>query len=99
PSFTNGHAATCAGLPAKVLAMPLEVIESTDPLTSLIRFETSPVFEMLVSLRTLLTPDLQPEWNAQARAALSPELLQELEAIYGPYWDGFLFLELAIDCP
>lgn len=79
--------------------MPLEVIESTDPLTSLIRFETSPVFEMLVSLRTLLTPDLQPEWNAQARAALSPELLQELEAIYGPYWDGFLFLELAIDCP
>ncbi len=79
--------------------MPLEVIESTDPLTSMIRFETSPVFEMLISLHTLLTPDLQPEWSAQTRAALSPELLQELEAVYGPYWNGFLFLELAIDCP
>ncbi|MBP8974225.1 MAG: winged helix-turn-helix transcriptional regulator [Anaerolineae bacterium] len=79
--------------------MPLEVIESTDPLTGLIRFETSPVFEMLISLHVLLAPDAQPEWRAQTRAALSPELLQELEAVYGPYWNGFLFLELAVDCP
>ncbi|MCZ7541461.1 MAG: DUF5937 family protein [Anaerolineae bacterium] len=79
--------------------MPLEVIESTDPLTSMIRFETSPVFEMLISLHALLPPDAQSEWNIQTRAALSPRLLQELETVYGPYWNGFLFLELAIDCP
>ncbi|MCL4237555.1 MAG: winged helix-turn-helix domain-containing protein [Anaerolineae bacterium] len=79
--------------------MPLEVIEFTDPLTSLIRFETSPVFEMLLSLRALLTPDVRTEWSAQTRAALSPRLLQELEAVCGPYWNGFFFLELAVDCP
>ena len=79
--------------------MPLEVIDSTDPLTSLIRLETSAVFEMLISLHILLTGDPKREWSAETRAALSPELWSELEAVYGPYQNGFLFLELAIDCP
>ena len=79
--------------------MPLEVIDSTDPLTSLIRLDTSAVFEMLISLHTLLTADQKPEWSAETRAALSPELWGEVEAVCGPYRNGFFFLELAIDCP
>jgi DNA-binding transcriptional ArsR family regulator len=79
--------------------MPLEVIDSTDPLTSLIRLDTSAVFEMLVSLHSLLTVDQRPEWSAKIRATLSPELWSELEAVCGPYRNGFFFLELAIDCP
>jgi len=79
--------------------MPLEVIERTDPLANLIRFETSAVFEMLISLNILLTPERRPDWCAQARAALAPDLLAELEAVYGPYWNGFFFFELALDYP
>lgn len=79
--------------------MPLQVIESTDPLANLIRFETSTVFEMLISLNILLTPERRPDWCAQARAALAPDWLAELEAVYGPYWNGFFFFELALDYP
>ncbi len=78
--------------------MPLEVIETTDPIAGLIRFETSAVYEMIISLSMLLNPTRR-EWVTEARAALPPDLFRELEAVYAPYSKGYLFLELAVDYP
>ncbi len=79
--------------------MPIQVIETTDPITHMIRFETSPVFEMLFSLHLFYHPGLRAEWAENARAALSQDFLRELDAVYKPYDGGFLFFELAIDYP
>lgn len=79
--------------------MPLQVIESTDPITSLIRLEKSAVFELLFSLNVLYHPGKHGQWVEEARASLSPDFLRELDAVYKPYDDGFLFYELAIDTP
>ncbi len=79
--------------------MPIQVIETTDPLTNLIRFETSPVFEMLFSLHALCHPGIYSERTASTRAQLPPDFVQALDTLYKPYQDGFLFFELAIDYP
>lgn len=79
--------------------MPLEVIESTDPIASLIRFQTSSVYEMMISLHTLLKPGSRAEWASSARAKLPADFLVELEQVYGPYFKGALFFELGVDYP
>ncbi len=77
--------------------MPLQVIESTDPLTELIHFETSAVYETMISLRVLLKPGRHAAWAAETRAHLPVGFWDELNAVYGPYYDGALFFELAVD--
>jgi len=77
--------------------MPLEVIESTDPVAQLIHFETSPVFELIMSLHVLLKPERRAVWVREAREALPADFLAELEAFYEPYFKGALFFELAVD--
>ena len=77
--------------------MPLQVIEETDPLTNLIRFQTSPVYEMIISLQTLIKPGRHIAWAESTRAALSPDFEQELRAVYEPFWKGIVFFELAVD--
>lgn len=79
--------------------MPIQVIESRDPITNLIRLETSSVFELLFSLNALYHPRTRAEWVEVARASLPPEFLRALDAVYKPYQEGFLFYELAIDTP
>ena len=79
--------------------MPLQVIEATDPLTNLIQFKTSAVYETIISLQTLLKPHNRPEWSQAAHRTLSPAFLRELETLYGPFNKGGVFLELAVDYP
>ncbi|HMM29143.1 MAG TPA: metalloregulator ArsR/SmtB family transcription factor [Aggregatilineaceae bacterium] len=80
--------------------MPLQVIEAIDPLTHLVRLETSPIYELVLSLRTLLLPARRSSaWAARAREALEPAFWNELAAVYGRYADGGLFFELPIDYP
>lgn len=77
--------------------MPLQVIESTDPVASLMHFRTSTVYEMMISLQALLKPGARTEWAAGAHARLSPGLLDELAEVYGPFGNGSLFFELGVD--
>ncbi|MCD4685761.1 MAG: ArsR family transcriptional regulator [Anaerolineae bacterium] len=77
--------------------MPFQVIETTDPLTNLVRFTTSPVFEMITSLHLVLNPKRRAEWATATREQLSPEFLRELQAVYGPFQNGFFFFELGIE--
>lgn len=79
--------------------MPFQVIESTDPIAQLIRFETSLVYEMIFSLQALLKPGARTEWTTETRAILPADLLAELEDVYGPYFNGGLFFELGVDYP
>lgn len=79
--------------------MPLEVIEATDPLASMIRFHTSTVCEMIISLQNLVKSTRHASWAASARAELPPRLLDELKALYEPFFDGAIFFELALDAP
>ncbi len=80
--------------------MPLQVIEAIDPLTSLARLEASPVYELVLGLRTLLLPARRTNVRAaRAREALEPAFWNELAAVYGRYADGGLFFEFPIDYP
>ncbi|MBN1562826.1 MAG: winged helix-turn-helix transcriptional regulator [Anaerolineae bacterium] len=77
--------------------MPLEVIESTDPISELIRFKTSAIYEMIISLQLLHRPTRRSAWAENARTSLSTEFLRELDAVYKPFADGHIFLEMPVD--
>jgi DNA-binding transcriptional ArsR family regulator len=79
--------------------MPLEVIESTDALTDIIRLQPSPVYEMIISLRTLMRPNRFTEWDAAAHRTLPGAFWDELDDVYGRYKEGFVFFEFAVDYP
>lgn len=79
--------------------MPLELLETTDPLASLLRFETSPVFETIISLQLVTKPGARAEWAAALRAGLPADLLDEVAAVYEPFFNGAVFFELAVDYP
>ncbi|WP_119068714.1 ArsR/SmtB family transcription factor [Aggregatilinea lenta] len=79
--------------------MPLEIIESVDPLAELITFETSSIYEMIISLRTLLQTENHPEWVAMMRERLPAAFWDELNTLYAPYKNGSIFFELAVDYP
>lgn len=79
--------------------MPLQAFEAVDAVAEVTRFQTSPVYEMIISLRTLLRPGRHTTWANRVRAALPQAFLDELEAVYVPYADGMLFFELAVDYP
>ncbi len=79
--------------------MPLEMIDTVDPLAEIITFETSPVYEMIISLRTLLQSNFHPEWVESMRDKLPAAFWDELHALYEPYHMGSVFFELAIDYP
>lgn len=79
--------------------MPIQVIETTDQIANLIRFETSPVFEMLFSLYAVYHPGTHAERVTSTRQSLPQDFMRELDALYKPYQEGFLYFELAIDYP
>jgi hypothetical protein len=79
--------------------MPFEVIEDTDPLASLIRFETSSIYEMMLSLQTVLRPGRHSQWRAQALAALPDDFWDALDVLYRPFSSGTVFFELGVDYP
>lgn len=77
--------------------MPLEVIESTDPITELIEFQTSTVYELIISLQLLYQSGRRATWADDARAALPADFLDELDQVYAPFMNGHIFLELPVD--
>src|SRR5579859_329125 len=77
--------------------MPVEVIETTDVLTDMVQFRTSPVYEMIVSLHTLRAGRRHREWASKARAALGRAFIAELEATYGVFGKHIPLIELAVD--
>jgi DNA-binding transcriptional ArsR family regulator len=81
--------------------MPLQVIENTDQLTDLVRFETSPIYELMMSLQIPLTKHKTryADWVEEVQSAMPPRFWQELTTLYKPFFDGALFFELAIDYP
>jgi DNA-binding transcriptional ArsR family regulator len=78
--------------------MPFEIIDSLDPLASLVEFRTSAVYEMVMSARTLIKPSHQHEtWAERAAASLAPDLLDELTFLYENFCEGNVYLELPVD--
>ncbi|NDJ87212.1 MAG: winged helix-turn-helix transcriptional regulator [Chloroflexi bacterium] len=79
--------------------MPHVEITSDDELVPTIRFQTSSVYEMMMSLTTLLYPRRRTAWANQIRHELPRDLWDELNEIYGLFNKGFEFFELAVDYP
>ena len=80
--------------------MPVEVIEAPDPMTNMVRFQTSAIYELVIGLQALLNrSNKRPEWVQRAHAALPPDFWAEVAALYGPFGKGIMFFELAVDYP
>lgn len=80
--------------------MPFEVIDTLDPLTNLIEFHTSEIYELVLSIRTLLKPPRWHEaWAERARTVIPPALLAELGSLYHSFNEGGIFFELPVDYP
>ncbi len=79
--------------------MPLDMFETTDALTEIIRIQTSPVYEMIISLHVLLKPGRHEEWADAVRADLPPDFFDDLAEVYGPFKSGAVFFELPVDFP
>lgn len=78
--------------------MPFEVIETLDPLTALVEFRTSAVYEMVFSIQTWLKPLRRQEaWARRVSEALPPALSKELRHLYQEFSDGGLYFELPVD--
>src|SRR5258708_14569066 len=77
--------------------MPVEIIEAADPLTAMVRFRTSTVYEMLVSLHTLQAARRHHDWVNAARLTLGADFVAELKALYGPCNDGSCLFEFPVD--
>jgi ArsR family transcriptional regulator, arsenate/arsenite/antimonite-responsive transcriptional repressor len=80
--------------------MPFEVIDQVDPLTNLIQFKTSAVYELLISLQTLVNPPRHhAEWAERSRDSLPKAVIAEIRAMYEEFSDGNMYLELPVDYP
>jgi len=77
--------------------MPLQVIDSTDSLSALMRFQTSAVYEMMISMHTLFQPLHHQDWVTQTRKMMPPGMWEEIVGVYEPYGKGALFFELGVD--
>src|SRR5258707_6851958 len=77
--------------------MPVEFIETTDPLTAIVQFRTSTVYEMLVSLNTLLLGQRHTDLAKRVRAALGPSFIKDLREECGQFWHGGALFEFAVD--
>ncbi len=77
---------------------PLEVIND-DALSTMIRFETSTIYEMMISLHTLLQPRRRSAWANQTRSQLPADFWDELTAVYEICHMGAELIELPVDYP
>lgn len=78
---------------------PVEIIEASDPITAMVQFQISPVYEMLVSLHTLAAARRHLEWISTAQAVLGADFMAELHAIYEPLNGGTLLFEFPVNYP
>ena len=78
--------------------MPLEVIDTADPLAQMIEFKTSSIYEMMLSLRILLEPTrTHRQWAMKTATKVSSDFMDELTAINKPFFMGQAFFEFAVD--
>lgn len=69
-----------------------------DNFRSMISFQTSSIYEMMLSLGALHSPNPRHErWARQLRPQLPQELLQDLDFLYSRFENGILLMELAAD--
>ena len=72
----------------------------TDELRSIITFQTSSIYEMMLSLAALHSPSPRhDEWAKRARTDLPDQLLSEVDFLYGNFENGMLLMELGVDYP
>jgi DNA-binding transcriptional ArsR family regulator len=76
---------------------PVEVIEATDLVTSMVSFRTSVVYEMIVSLHTIQAARRHHEWVKTAKLTLGAGFVTELKAIYGEAKNGACLFEFPVD--
>jgi DNA-binding transcriptional ArsR family regulator len=80
--------------------MPFEVIDTPDALTDVVELRTSAVYELLLSIRTLLKPARWHEaWAQRAHDSLTPELREELTYLYQHFSEGGMYFEFPVDYP
>ena len=77
--------------------MPLHDTAVQDPLTLMIRFKTSVVYEVLLSLQDVVDPWRQEELTQDIERALGRGFLQELRELYGRFLLCCTFIELPVD--
>lgn len=76
---------------------PVQVI-TDDTMSSMIRFRTSAIYEMIVSLEAILRPTRRPQWVNQARAELSEDFIEEVRYLYETLPMMWVeYLELPVD--
>jgi DNA-binding transcriptional ArsR family regulator len=72
----------------------------TDELRSIITFQTSSIYEMMLSLAALHSPSPRHnEWAERLRMDLPGELLSEVDFLYEKFENGILLMELGVDYP
>ncbi len=78
--------------------MPLEVIDTADPLAQMIDFKTSSIYEMMLSMRILLEPSrTHRQWAMKTASKVSSDFMDELATINKPFMWGHAFFEFAVD--
>jgi DNA-binding transcriptional ArsR family regulator len=71
-----------------------------DNFRSLIVFQVSSIYDMMLSLGTLHSPNPRHErWAQQLRTQLPREVLQDVDFLYSRFENGVLLMELAVDYP
>ena len=78
--------------------MPVQVI-TDDSTNTQIRFRTSAIYEMIVSLYTIVSERRHPQWARQVRKHLDSTFLEELHYLYVELDSWPEYLELAVDYP
>ncbi|MFX1412122.1 MAG: metalloregulator ArsR/SmtB family transcription factor [Promethearchaeota archaeon] len=77
---------------------PLKIPDDLPPLKERIRFRTSPVYEMLISLHALRYPEDYPismDWIRRTRPRLTPEQTAALDFFYTRFYGGMGLAEIA----
>lgn len=80
--------------------MPVQIIDTLDPVRQMVRFRTSAVYELVVGLKSLFRPTRwQVSWAERGRDALGGSLLAELTDLYQGFNEGDIYIELPVDYP
>ncbi|MCC7207129.1 MAG: winged helix-turn-helix transcriptional regulator [Anaerolineae bacterium] len=78
--------------------MPVQIIDTLDPLRQIVRFQTSAVYELVIGLKSLFRPtSWQVSWAERARTELAGPLLAELTFLYQNFNEGDIYIELPVD--
>jgi DNA-binding transcriptional ArsR family regulator len=71
-----------------------------DTSRSMITFQSSAIYEMMLSLGALHQPPTRHQaWAAEVRTRLPADVLDDLDFLYSRFENGVLLMELAVDYP